>query len=186
MNAFEANKMIGALLMAVLVSLVIGHLSEAIVAPARLAHPVFLPEGQGEAAASQAAAPEPAGAVEPIAALLAAANVEAGKTVFKQCAGCHNVDKGGRSGVGPNLWDVVGSKKGRVAGFGYSPALQGEGQKAGDAGQWSYEQLNQFLANPKAAVPGTKMPFAGLRKADERASVIAYLRSLSDAPKPLP
>jgi cytochrome c len=82
--------------------------------------------------------------------------------------------------VGPNLWDVVGNKQAHIAGFGYSPALQAAG------GTWDYEKMNAFLANPKAAVPGTRMAFAGMRRADDRANLIAYLRTLSDSPRPLP
>ena len=82
--------------------------------------------------------------------------------------------------MGPNLWDVVGRAKASVNGYGYSSALQEKG------GEWSYAHLDAFLLNPKLYAKGTKMSFSGLKKASDRAAVIAYLRSLSDSPKPLP
>jgi len=184
MNAYEFNKIAGALLTALLTTMVIGFLGNALIHPKKLDKPVVVIEGV-EAKADSAAAAAPA-VLEPIAPLLRTANAEAGKNVFKQCAACHTPDKGGRNAVGPNLWDSVGNKKARTAGYAYSNALQAAAAKPAEEGQWGYERLNAFLANPKAVVPGTKMTFAGLRKAEDRANVIAYLRSLSDAPKPLP
>ncbi len=184
MNAYEFNKIAGALLTALLTTTVIGFLGNALIHPKRLDKPVVVIEGV-EAKADTATAAAPA-VVEPIAPLLRTANADAGKNVFKQCAACHTPDKGGRNAVGPNLWDAIGSKKAHTAGYAYSNAMQAAATKAGEDGQWTYEQLNAFLASPKAVVPGTKMTFAGLRKPEDRANVIAYLRTLSDAPKPLP
>lgn len=112
--------------------------------------------------------------------LLASASPEAGEKVFKKCRSCHNAEKGAKAKVGPNLWDVIGRPKGSAAGFTYSSALAGLG------GEWTYADLDAFLASPKSFAPGNKMPFAGLKKAGDRAAVIAFLRSLSDSPKPLP
>jgi cytochrome c len=184
MNAYEFNKIAGAILTALLVTTVIGFLGNGLIHPKRLDKPVVVIEGV-EAKPDAAAAAAPA-ALPPVAPLLASANAEAGKAVFKQCAACHTPDKGGRNAVGPNLWDTVGGKKGHTAGFAYSNAMQAAAAKPGEDGQWTYEQLNAFIANPKGVVPGTKMTFAGLRKPEDRANVIAYLRTLSDAPKPLP
>ena len=184
MNAFEFNKISGALLTALLTTTVIGFLGNALIHPKKLDKPVVVIEGV-EAKADTSAAAAPA-ALEPIAPLLASANAEAGKNVFKQCAACHTPDKGGRNAVGPNLWDSVGNKKAHTAGYAYSNAMQAASAKGGEDGQWTYEQLNAFLANPKAVVPGTKMTFAGLRKPEDRANIIAYLRTLADSPKPLP
>mgnify|MGYP003352670831 FL=1 len=185
MNAYEFNKIAGALLTALLTTTVIGFLGNALIHPKKLDKPVVVIEGVEAKADTSAAAAAPA-VVEPVAPLLRTANAETGKAVFKQCAACHTPDKGGRNAVGPNLWDSVGNKKGHTAGYSYSNGMQTAAAKAGDDGQWTYEQLNAFLANPKAVVPGTKMTFAGLRKAEDLANVIAYLRTLSDAPKPLP
>ncbi len=117
---------------------------------------------------------------ETVLALLASADSGAGKKIFKKCKACHTADKGGAHKVGPNLWDVVGRAKAGAGGFKFSGALAGLG------GTWTFEDLDAFLAKPKAFAPGTKMTFAGVKKAADRAAVIAYLRSLSDSPKPLP
>lgn len=186
MDSFEFNKVAGAFLAALLTATIIGYVGNFLVAPKRLDKNVFVVAvAEPKADTSQAAAAAPA-AVEPIAGLLKTANVDAGKAIFKQCAACHTVDKGGKNGVGPNQWDVVGRKAASHEGFNYSPAMKATGDKPGDAGVWTYEHINAFVANPKASVPGTRMAFAGLRKAEDRANLIAYLRSLSDAPKPLP
>ena len=115
-----------------------------------------------------------------VAALLAAADAGDGKKVFKKCKACHTADEGGAHKVGPNLWDVVGRAKAGAAGYRFSGVLTGLG------GAWTFADLDAFLAKPKAFAPGTKMTFNGVRKAADRAAVIAYLRSLSDSPKPLP
>ena len=115
-----------------------------------------------------------------VLALLAAADAGAGKKVFKKCKACHSADKSGAHKVGPNLWDVVGRAKAGAQGYKFSGVLAGLG------GTWTFEDLDAFLAKPKAFAPGTKMTFNGVKKAADRAAVIAYLRSLSDSPKPLP
>ncbi len=184
MNAYEINKFAGAGLTALLVTTVIGFAGNIIIHPKKLDKPVYIVEGvEAPAAGATAAAPA---VLVPVSPMLASANVEAGKAVFKQCAACHTPDKGGRNTVGPNLFDVVGNKKAHTAGFAYSNPMKAASEKGGEEGGWSYEQLNAFLANPKAVVPGTKMTFAGLRKPEDRANIIAYLRTLADAPKPLP
>ena len=126
---------------------------------------------------SAKAAPAP---IEEIGPLLAAASPEAGQKTFKKCKVCHTIDKDGANKVGPNLWNVVGAHRAKRDGFKYSDALAGLG------GNWGYEELNAFLSKPKAYAPGTKMAFAGIKKASDRAAVIAYLRGLSDAPAALP
>ena len=98
----------------------------------------------------------------------------------KQCFTCHTTDKGGANKVGPNLWDIVGRKKAAHPGFGYSSALSAKG------GDWSYEDIDHMIFKPTTYVRGTKMAFAGLPKEQERADVIAYLRTMAETPKPLP
>ncbi len=115
-----------------------------------------------------------------VLALLASADAGDGKKAFKKCKACHTTDKGGAHRVGPNLWDVVGRAKAGAQGYRFSGVLAGLG------GEWTFADLDAFLARPRAFAPGTKMTFNGVRKAAERAAVIAYLRSLSDSPKPLP
>ena len=115
-----------------------------------------------------------------VPALLASADAGDGKKIFKKCKACHTADKGGAHKVGPNLWDVVGRAKAGAQGYRFSGVLAGLG------GAWTFADLDAFLAKPRAFAPGTKMTFNGVRKAADRAAVIAYLRSLSDSPKPLP
>ncbi|WP_417319978.1 c-type cytochrome [Emcibacter sp.] len=115
-----------------------------------------------------------------LAALLQDVSAEDGEKVFKKCKACHTADEGGKNGTGPNLWNIVGREKASVAGFGYSDALVAKG------GAWTYEDLDHFLTKPKDFVPGTKMAFAGLKKAEDRAELILYLRSLSASPMGLP
>jgi len=112
--------------------------------------------------------------------LLASADAGLGKKVFKKCKTCHTADQGGKNRVGPNLWGVVGRTKASHAGFKYSGTLVRLG------GQWSYADLDAFLASPNAFAKGNKMTFKGLPKAADRAAVIAYLRGQSDSPLPLP
>lgn len=131
--------------------------------------------GGASAAASAKAAPE-----VDFKTLMAQADPAAGEKVFNKCKACHDAEKGGPNKVGPNLWGVVGGPTAHKGDFSYSAGL------AGKHGTWTYEDLNAFLTNPKEYIPGTKMTFAGLSKAEDRANVIAYLRSNSDNPPPLP
>ncbi len=129
----------------------------------------------GDAGATQAAAP----VEESVLVLMASASVEKGKKTFKKCLGCHTLEQGGANKVGPNLWSVLGRKKGAAEGYAYSDALLSLGTS------WTYENINDFLKSPKDYAPGTKMSFA-LKKASDRANVILYLRENNDNPPPLP
>lgn len=173
----ELNKAFGAVLLALLIAMLSGFAASVLVSPKGLEKPVLAIKTP-EAGATKAAA-APAGPA-PVGPLLAKADVEAGKAATKACAACHSFEKGGAAKVGPNLFGVVGAKHAHMGGFAYSDAMKGQ------AGNWSYDALNAFLANPKGAVPGTKMSFAGIKGDQERANVIAYLRTLSDNPAPLP
>jgi cytochrome c len=186
MDAYEFNKIAGAILTALLVTTAIGFIGNALIHPIKLEKPAYVVPGVEEKQEAAAPSGAPAAAVEPVTPLLASASPEAGKALFKQCATCHNADKGGKNLVGPNLWDVVGRKKASVPGFAYSSAMQAAAQKPGDEGLWTYEEINKFIANPRADIPGTKMTFVGLKKVQDRANVEAFLRLQSDSPKPLP
>ena len=118
-----------------------------------------------------------------IGKIMATANAEAGKAIFNKCAICHTSDKGAANKVGPNLWGIVGAITARHEEFKYSDAMK---KRHTDGKVWSYEELYRYLYSPKQFVPGTKMAFAGLKKDDERANLISYLRTLSDSPLPLP
>jgi cytochrome c len=119
-------------------------------------------------------------AEQPIEVYLAKADPVRGADTFKKCASCHNADKGGANGLGPNLWGVLGEPIGQGRGFGFTPALANKG------GTWDWHSLDAWLASPKTFASGTKMSFPGLSNPQDRANVIAYLNQQSDAPKPLP
>lgn len=142
-------------------------------------------EGAAPAPAKDAAVPAPAAGgfdAKAVVASLASAKAEDGAAKFKACAACHQVKKDAPSAVGPNLWGIVNRPKAALSDYAakYSEAMKAKG------GEWSYENLALFLHQPKGYLPGTKMVYNGIKDAGEIASVIAYLRSLADAPAPLP
>ena len=172
------NKIAGAILSAGLLAMLTGFASQVLYGPGELATPAYaIAVAEPQATTAKAAAPA---GPEPVATLLASASADAGKKIAKKCTACHTFTKDGANKVGPNLWNIVGEKPAAVSGFKYSGAM------AGMSVNWKFEELNKFLYKPKAYLKGTKMSFAGLKKAKDRAAVIAYLRSLSDNPKPLP
>lgn len=177
MDSFEWNKIAGWTLAASIAVLGLVLVTGEIYHPEKIAKPGYVVEGVEETAAAGPAAV----AEKPIEFFLASASVDKGAEVFKKCGACHNNEKGGAAGIGPNLYGVVGGPHDHMPGFSYSDALmKTSGQK------WDWDELNKWLANPKGFVPGTKMAFAGLSKPEERAAVIAYLNSKSDKPLPLP
>ncbi|PXW57819.1 cytochrome c family protein [Methylobacterium sp. B4] len=177
MDSFELNKVAGAVLGALLFAVGSGFVAELIYQPKPAGNAGYaLPEPEPKSGGATAEAPK----AEPIAVRLASADADKGKGGTKACAACHSFEKGGPNKVGPDLWDVVEREKAHAAGFDYSAALKEKG------GTWSYDDLDHFLENPKGYAKGTKMAFAGISSPAERANVIAYLRSLSDSPKPLP
>jgi cytochrome c len=181
MDSFEFNKIIGALLGAVFIVFSVGLVSDAIFAAPVPEKPGYVIEAQEE---DHGGGGGEAKAQESVLPLLATANVEQGAAVFKKCAACHTDDATGANKVGPNLWGVVNRPIAGHAGFAYSGAMKDFSQ--GGSVVWDYEHLDHFLLSPKGLVKGTAMGFAGLKKVQERADVIAYLRSKADSPAPLP
>tara|TARA_Y100000590_G_scaffold330069_1_gene374884 strand:- start:3621 stop:4142 length:522 start_codon:yes stop_codon:yes gene_type:complete len=114
-----------------------------------------------------------------IMVLIASANVEDGKKVFKKCAACHSINKGGSNKIGPNLWNILGKQSGSVANYKYSKAMTAH-QKS-----WTFEEMNGFLISPKKWIKGTKMSFIGLSKPEDRAAVILYMNKNTDSPLPI-
>ncbi|WP_412050708.1 c-type cytochrome [Hoeflea sp. Naph1] len=129
-------------------------------------------------------APAEEAAPEEIAPLLASADPDKGANVFKKCAACHTVDPSGANKVGPGLWDIVNRPMATHEGFKYSSAMT-EFSEGGTV-NWDYDHLSHFLASPKKYISGTAMGFAGLKKIEDRADLLAYLRTLADTPAPLP
>jgi cytochrome c len=115
---------------------------------------------------------------------VAAGDVAKGEAFAKRCAACHGFEAGGGNKVGPNLWNVVNRPVASVADYSYSDAMVAFSE--GGAKTWTYDHLSTYLADPKGTVPGTKMVFPGIKKDEDRANVIAYLRTLSESPAPLP
>jgi len=178
MDSFELNKILGAVLGTCLILLVTSFAASALFAPNKPEKPGFEIAVKEEAAGGEKAAA--AAPSEPIEKLLQTASVQKGEAAAKKCAACHDFTKGGPNKVGPNLFGIVGDKKGEGRGFNFSAAMKAKG------GTWTIDDLSQFIDNPKGFVPGTKMTFNGIQKGSERADVIAYLNSLSDSPQPLP
>lgn len=177
--SLELNKAFAAVLTAGIAFMGAGIVGEQLVHAPRLERSAIQ---IGEAPqAQQAAAPAAAAPTESVLPLLAAANVDNGRQLAaRNCGSCHSFNEGGRSGVGPNLYGIVGANHAHVAGFNYSNANKALADKP-----WTDELINQFIAAPARAMPGTRMAFAGLSNAGQRADIIAYLRSISPrAPEP--
>jgi cytochrome c len=179
MDSFEINKILGAVLATCIVLLVTSFGAKALFAPVQPEKPGFAIQAKETTeAGAKEAAPPPS---EPIEKLLQTASVEKGQAAAKVCLTCHTFEKNGPNHVGPNLFGIVGDKKGEGrGGFDFSAAMKAKG------GTWTYDDLNQFLTKPSAFVPGTKMGFAGIQKDSQRADVIDYLHTLADNPEPLP
>ena len=179
MDSFELNKIIAAILMVALLIIGIGKLSNVIFhveKPEKPGYAVDVEEATTVSTSTKASVEEKVD----IAALMAMGDVTIGEKVFKKCAACHSIVKGGKNNIGPALYNVVGRKTGVVSDYKYSKALASYDK------EWTFEELNGYLIKPAKWVKGTKMAFAGLRKEKDRASVIKYLNQNSDSPLPLP
>ena len=179
MDSFEINKIVAAVLMVALLVIGIGKLSDVIFhveKPEKPGYAVDVEEATTVSTSTKASVEEKID----IAALMAMGDVTIGEKVFKKCAACHSIVKGGKNNIGPALYNVVGRKTGVVSDYKYSKALASYDK------EWTFEELNGYLIKPAKWVKGTKMAFAGLRKEKDRASVIKYLNQNSDSPLPLP
>ncbi|WP_020400326.1 c-type cytochrome [Kordiimonas gwangyangensis] len=172
--SLESNKIFAAVLSSALLIMVISIVAESVF---HVEHkkPAFSIEVASEEAGEEEVVEGPS-----LAELLQTADPSKGERQFAKCKSCHTVEKGGADGTGPHLYGVIGREIGHVAGFNYSGALAGAG------GTWTYEKLDEWLASPKNTFPGTSMAFAGIRKEDQRADLIAYLRTFHDDAPALP
>ena len=179
MDSFEINKIVAAVLMVALIVIGIGKLSDVIFHVEKPKTPGYLVEVETKTTVSTSTSSSISDKVD-IAALMATGDIAHGEKIFKKCAACHSIIKGGKNNIGPALYNVVGRKVGVINDYKYSKALSEYGK------EWTFEELNGYLIKPAKWIKGTKMAFAGLRKEKDRASVIKYLNQNSDNPLSLP
>jgi cytochrome c len=179
MDSFEINKIIAAVLLVALLIIGIGKVSNILFYVEKPKTPGYAVEVE-QTSGSSITTTEVVEKVVDIAALMALGDVASGEKIFKKCAACHSINKGGKHKIGPALYNVVGRKVGGVEDYKYSKALIAYEK------EWTFEELNGFLIKPAKHIKGTKMAYAGLRKEADRASVIKYLNANSDSPLPLP
>ena len=179
MDSFEINKIIAAVLLVALLIIGIGKISNLIFHVEKPKTPGFTVEVD-QVVTTSGSSVEVTDEKIDIAALMAMGDVVSGEKIFKKCAACHSITKGGKNKIGPALYNVVGRKVGGVNDYKYSKALIAYEK------EWTFEELNGFLIKPSKWIKGTKMAYAGLRKESDRASVIKYLNQSSDNPQPLP
>ncbi|MBU6297247.1 MAG: cytochrome c family protein [Alphaproteobacteria bacterium] len=180
MDSWEWNKIFGAILGTLIFVLVVKFAADAYFEPTPPAKPGYVVQGVPE---EQTASTPTAPVEEPLpdfGSVLPTADLAAGKEISHRCEQCHDLSKGGPNKIGPNLWGVVGRDRATHPGFDYSSAM------VGDHNPWTFGELFRFLKSPQAYVPGTKMTFAGLRSAQDRIDLLAYLRTQSDNPLPIP
>jgi cytochrome c len=178
-NPLRFNMICAALILGLALAWFVNKIATGVVHPTMLEKNVFVVD-TGAPAPTDNAAAAPAGPA-PIAPLLAKADPDAGGKYAKVCSTCHSFGKGEAAKMGPNLYGIIGSKHAHMAGFSYSAGMQALSDKT-----WDYDGLNEFLYSPRNTVSGTKMSFAGIKNDQDRANVIAWLRTLSDSPVPLP
>ena len=179
MDSLEINKIIAAILIVALLIIGLGKLSDTVFYVEKPKKPGYVVDVEQAISSSKSTTEIVENKVD-IVALMTMGDVATGEKIFKKCAACHSINKGGKNNIGPALYNVVGRKVGVVNDYKYSKALSGYEKN------WTFEELNGYLIKPAKWIKGTKMAFAGLRKEKDRASVIKYLNQNSDNPLPLP
>lgn len=180
MDSFEWNKIIGAVLGTAIFIFVVRLVAERIYEPEKPTKPGYVVEGVVETPAGGGAAAPVEEALPDWGTVLPKADVAAGKAISSRCEQCHDLSSARTNKIGPELYGVVERPRATVAGFSYSAAMKGKG------GTWTFDELFKFLKSPGAYIPGTKMTFAGLSKADDRINLIAFLRTDAVTPVPIP
>jgi cytochrome c len=177
MNAFEINKIIAAVILAILLFFGVGKLTDFIFYVEKPKKPAYTVETPAVKVASTQTASSGNTDVEK---LLSLGTVKHGEKVFKKCIACHTIAKGGKNKIGPAIFGVLGKKSGSVSNYKYSKALLAHGKT------WGFEEINAFLTKPQVYIKGTKMAFGGISNEKDRASVILFMNSESDNPLPTP
>ncbi len=180
MDTYEFNKIAGAILGTVLLIMLVQNVADILYEPHHPTTPGYSVEVADE---GHGTTEEVVEETISMAAMMAGADADSGASVAKKCTACHTFEEGGANRIGPNLYGILGRAAGSVDGFSYSSAMQ---ERAAEIGTWDYESLNAFLLDPKGYITGTKMAFAGLRRDNQRADMLMYLRAQSASPMPLP
>ena len=179
MDSFELNKIIAAILMVALLVIGLGKIADGVFNVKMPKNPGYQVEVENQLTAEVSKTAKVEEKID-ISSIMAQGDPESGEVIFKKCAACHSINKGGKNKIGPALYNVVGRGVGGVDDYKYSKALASYGK------EWTFEELNGFLQKPASYIKGTKMSYAGLRKEKDRASIIKYLNQNSDSPKVLP
>jgi len=179
MDSFELNKIIAAILMVALLVIGLGKIADSVFYVKKPKNPGYQVDVESQLISNTSQVAEMEEKID-ISAVMTLGDIASGEKIFKKCAACHSINKGGKNKIGPALYNVVGRAVGGVNDYKYSKALTSYGK------EWTFEELNGFLQKPASYLKGTKMSYAGLRKEKDRASVIKYLNQKSDNPKPLP
>ena len=179
MDSFELNKIIAAILMVALLVIGLGKIADSVFHVKKPKNPGYQVEVESQLTSGTSQAAEVAEKID-IGAFMTLGDVVSGEKIFKKCAACHSINKGGKNKIGPALYNVVGRTVGGLDNYKYSKTLASYGK------QWTFEELNGFLQKPASYLKGTKMSYAGLRKEEDRASIIKYLNQNSNDPKQLP
>ena len=179
MDSFELNKIIAAVLMVALLVIGLGKIADVVFHVKKPKNPGYQVEVESQLTSGTSEDVEVVQKID-ITSLMALGDVTSGEKIFKKCAACHSINKGGKNKIGPALYNVVGRAVGGVNDYKYSKTLASYGK------EWTFEELNGFLQKPSSYLKGTKMSYAGLRKEKDRASVIKYLNKNGDSPKLLP
>jgi len=179
MDSFELNKIIAAILMVALLVIGLGKIADSVFHVSKPKNPGYRVQVESQLTSGTSKATEIVEKID-IVAFMTLGDVVSGEKIFKKCAACHSINKGGKNKIGPALYNVVGRKVGGVDDYKYSKTLASYNK------EWTFEELNGFLKKPSTYLKGTKMSYAGLRKEKDRASIIKYLNQNGDNPKLLP